>query len=139
MNKKGFTLIELLVVIAIIGIIAGVIVVSMDGSSDKAKDARIKSEMDNIRTRMEIIRADRATDGTGYTYLSTALNNAVDTEITKLRNDIIAQGGTIATPYASTTKYCMSVTLPSGGYWCIDSSGYAGTTHNCDGTNFNCE
>jgi len=137
MNKKGFTLIELLVVIAIIGILAGVIVVSMDGSSDKARDARIKSEMDNIRTRMEIIRADNATSVGTYAYTDTSLT--ADPEIIKLVTDITAQGATSMVRNSSDTGYCMSVVLTSGGNWCIDSTGYAGTTSNCDGANYNCE
>lgn len=42
-NKKGFTLIELLVVIAIIGILAGIVTVSTQGATFKARRAAAMS------------------------------------------------------------------------------------------------
>jgi type II secretion system protein G len=52
-NKEGFTLIELLVVVAIIGILASVILVSLNGARDRSKDAVIKSELKTIQTAVE--------------------------------------------------------------------------------------
>jgi prepilin-type N-terminal cleavage/methylation domain-containing protein len=49
MKNKAFTLIELLVVIAIIGILSGLIVVSMNGSINSANDAKRKANIDAIR------------------------------------------------------------------------------------------
>lgn len=53
-EKKAFTLIELLVVIAIIGILSGLIVVSMSGIVNSANDARGKENIDTIRRALVI-------------------------------------------------------------------------------------
>lgn len=47
-DKKGFTLIELLVVIAIIGVLSGMVLVSMSGARAKARDSRRLTDMRQI-------------------------------------------------------------------------------------------
>lgn len=51
--KRGFTLIELLIVIAIIGILAALIIVSLQGSQKKAGDADRKTKAKSLATAVE--------------------------------------------------------------------------------------
>ena len=57
-KKKGFTLLELLVVVAIIGVLAGLIAVSIGGSRDRARDARRMSDFRQIPSAQEWIIND---------------------------------------------------------------------------------
>ncbi len=76
MNKfqKGFTLIELLIVIAIIGILASIILVSLQSGREKAKVASFKSLVHTIQTSA-ISQCDNATVSTSSD-LRSAINTA---------------------------------------------------------------
>ena len=57
-NKKGFTLIELLVVIAIIGLLATIVLVSLNNARVKARDAKRKVDLQAIAKAMEMYYYD---------------------------------------------------------------------------------
>ena len=134
-SKKGFTLIELLVVIAIIGILSGLIIVSMSGAQNSAKDARIKEDMDQMKSVASIYLF-----GTGAnTSYGTAVNLgscsspsfATTTDGTLLCTDLNSQGGTAAVLNITATgpAYCFSKALNSNSlYNCIDSTGSTKTS-----------
>jgi prepilin-type N-terminal cleavage/methylation domain-containing protein len=68
-NNKGFTLIELLVVIAVIGLLASVIMVSLNSARSKAQDAKIRAELNQVQIAMEMYYDQYGTymvSGSGY-------------------------------------------------------------------------
>ncbi len=56
--SKGFTLIELLVVIAIIGILASIVLVSLNSARIKARDVRRTSDLSTIQSAVEMYNND---------------------------------------------------------------------------------
>ncbi len=132
---KGFTLIELLVVIAIIGVLASVVLASVNAARTKASDAVVKGDMSSIRTQASIYHED---NGTTYnnTGLATTVCDAagtlfVDSKIAGFMSQINLQTATTSTMSCYTTaageSWAMSISaLKGGGTWCIDSLGKSG-------------
>ncbi len=56
--QRGFTLIELLVVISIIGVVMGLSFFGLQGARESARDARRKSDLELIRSGLELYRSD---------------------------------------------------------------------------------
>ncbi|MDD5032750.1 MAG: type II secretion system protein [Candidatus Pacebacteria bacterium] len=65
-RNKGFTLIELLVVIAIIGILASVVLASLNSARQKSRDARRIADLKQIQLALELCYDAACATETGY-------------------------------------------------------------------------
>ncbi len=120
--NKGFTLIELLVVIAIIGILASVVLASLNTARNKGSDAAVKSELAQLRSNGAIFYD---TNNQSYGTLATAVCTSPGTNnvfasstsiITTLNTN--ANGGAYCT--ANGASFVITVPLKGGTTWCAD-------------------
>lgn len=136
-KNKGFTLIELLVVIAIIGILASVVLASLNTARGKGANASIKSNLNNIRAQAEIVYDDE--DGSYNTVCNATQNTNIKKAVDAAHSASGATGlvvNTLATLQVITTSNCHSssagyaISVPlktregtNKYYWCIDHTG----------------
>lgn len=123
LNRKdlGFTLIELLVVVAIIGILASVVLASLNTARGKGADAAIKANLANMRAQAELVydTVEATTDLVGYDGVCANTNVAA-----ALASAVLAGGndGTCADTTALWVAWAGLKTV-SGDAWCVDNEG----------------
>ena len=129
MNKqaKGFTLIELLVVISIIGILASVVLASLNSARQKGRDTKRISDVKQLQLALELYFDS---NGTYPTALSTT---TVGSFISSILADPTTGEGYTYEQLTSGTNYVLGTTLEDTGHSVFDADidGTVGTT-NCN-------
>jgi len=130
-NLGGFTLIEMLVVVGIVGILSSVILTALGPAREKAKDARIIQQVNQVRSLAETMY-----NGT-YDALENvpAVGEIQNSDLKALTDDILLQGGDLVI-YKSSSKNAISYIMYSKlntkvgqepnleiQYYCLESGG----------------
>ncbi|TSC72135.1 MAG: prepilin-type N-terminal cleavage/methylation domain-containing protein [Parcubacteria group bacterium Gr01-1014_70] len=127
-EQKGFTLIELLVVIAIIGILASIVLASLNTARDRGRNASIRASLSQMRAQAEIFY-DTAGDyqvASGDNACGSSTHTALDLDV--LEAAATTQGATDVECNANDTAWAADATLlgAGAGNFCVDSTGFAG-------------
>jgi prepilin-type N-terminal cleavage/methylation domain-containing protein len=120
-SQSGFTLIELLVVIAIIGILAAVVLASLNTARGKGKASAVKSDLANARAQASLYYNDNT-----LSYLNVCTANIGNTKgIDSFVTGATSAGGVGVVCNSNAADWAIAVQLPTAPatYWCVDGRG----------------
>jgi type II secretion system protein G len=139
MMKKtaGFTLIELLVVISIIGVLMAISLFGLQGARESSRDARRKSDLEMIRSGLEIYKSDcnvyPASLGTSLVGSGSPTACAVaNTYISAVPSDPLSTARKYSYARPTTSTYILCASLENAPSPAMDVTGCATCTTACN-------
>ncbi len=134
-KTKGFTLIELLVVIAIIGILATVVLVSLNSARSKSRDTRRVSDLRQISLALEMYASENNTYPLSATCTSATFGTMAGTLVTAgFLPSVPADPAPDATYFygygGTKSTYTLKATLENGNSDLLDND-IEGTSNAC--------
>jgi prepilin-type N-terminal cleavage/methylation domain-containing protein len=121
-NSRGFTLIELLVVIAIIGILASVVLASLNTARQKGKNAAIKANIANARTQAELYYSNNNNSYAGVCTSPQGLQKIYNSTLSLLGGNT-----SLITCTDSINGWLLAAQIS---WFCSDNTGFAGEVPN---------
>lgn len=124
--NRGFTLIELLVVIAIIGILASVVLASLNSARDKGADASAQASLNNARAQAELYYDDNSNSYAGVCAAAASASPGGIADNVAAATNVIA--GSTADCDDAAGAWAAEIQLNSGDFYCVDSTGVSTET-----------
>lgn len=116
-NRWVFIIIIILVGIAIIGILASVVLASLNSARSKGADASIKANLASLRVQ-GVLYEDSNKSHTGFCDDS----KVIDSLKSASKSASLSQSESNYVCNDSSSGWAASISLRGGGYWCVDSS-----------------
>lgn len=120
-RTNGFTLIELLVVISIIGVLIALSIFGLQGARQSARDAQRKTDLQEIRSGLEIYKADcgkypdTVIGGANLTGTDASCSPSGSVYITKIPEDPVSTTRSYIYSKTSDSTYTLCAALEGGG------------------------
>jgi prepilin-type N-terminal cleavage/methylation domain-containing protein len=107
-KQTGFTLVELIITVTIMALLMAAAIVSYTSTAAKSRDARRVSDMEVIRSALEICRSQ---DGAYPNTIDDTIACPVSFLVTLKKTPVDPQGGSYDYNRATTTTYTLTCTL----------------------------